>query len=266
MNRSYNSQKFLQKKKRIKKIRFWLLTILFVSFIIAFFYWMRRPELNIEKIIIENNDFVKTDEIKLKVFDILNKDFFYLIPKSNALFLPRKEIQNKLKYFYPQIEKIDFDLISFKELKIQIFEYKPKILGQDIINKKFFINSNGVAFMEEPLLHSYLDLFVLEFPREVSIKDGVIEPEFLSNLVSFSKKLEELNIKLEKIQNIENGVYYLKSIYGFDIMINNTDNLELIFDNLKTVLENEVIKPEDFDNIGYIDLRFGNKVFYKLKN
>jgi len=38
-----------------------------------------------------------------------------------------------------------------------------------------------------------------------------------------------------------------------------------VLDNLKVVLKSETFKNEDAGNIEYIDLRFGNKVYFKLK-
>ena len=38
-----------------------------------------------------------------------------------------------------------------------------------------------------------------------------------------------------------------------------------VLGNLKVVLESETFKDEDRGDIEYIDLRFGNKVYFKLK-
>jgi hypothetical protein len=47
------------------------------------------------------------------------------------------------------------------------------------------------------------------------------------------------------------------------LILNVKDDYSRVFSVLKTVLENEIKdKAKDID---YIDLRFGNKVFYKYK-
>ncbi len=66
--------------------------------------------------------------------------------------------------------------------------------------------------------------------------------------------------------NSENE-YHLLLPNGGKIIFNKKDKLEDINSNLESFLNDQPnIKVSDFlTNISYIDMRFGNKIFYKLK-
>lgn len=264
MNKAFNSKKFLEKKKRAKKIKRWIFIIFVIILIVGFFYWMRHPNLNVEQINISKNNFSKTEKIKENILNTLKGNKFLLIPKTNALFLPREEIQNNIKKEFLEIEKAKIDLKGFKEINIEILEYKPEIILKNE-DGSFFVNKEGNVFMEEPFLHTYSDLVVLENDKEISLGQNIIDGKFLSDLKDFIFKLKSLDINSKIVKNPEQDVYRLKTGRDFEIVISSADDLNFAYENVKTILDDGALKKEDLNLVDYIDLRFGNKVFYKLK-
>jgi cell division septal protein FtsQ len=265
MNKSYNSKKFLQKKKRMQKIRIWAFCILILILIFSFFYFMRHPKILVDNIVIENNVFISSESLSVNISNIIDDYYFYLIPKSNVFFIPRKEIQTILKNENPALESLEIDVKGFRELNIKIKEYEPQILVSDIKDKKYFVNIEGLVFMEEPLIYSYKDLVVLNTDLEnIEIRMQAVEPEFLGNLKNFINSLKNIDVIVVSIKNVEENIYNLKTQKGFSLRITSSDDLNVSFENLKTVLLNKVIDESDLTATDYIDLRFGNKVFYKI--
>lgn len=264
MNKKYNSKKLLAKKKRAKKIKRWFFVIFILILIIGFFYWMRHPSMNIDKIEIVKNSFSKSENIEASVHKVLEGNEFFLIPKTNALFLPRKEAERELKEIYPEISEIDIDLKGTKQIEVEIFEYEPEAIL--ISNSgKYFINEEGRVFLEEPMLHSRDDLLSIEKEIEVSLGDNVIDKKFLNDLNLFVQKLKDIDIKVKIARNPEEDVYRLETGRGFEIVISSVDDLSDAVSNIQAILEKGALSKEDLDFVDYIDLRFGNKVFYKLK-
>jgi hypothetical protein len=274
MNRSYNSKKLLQRKKRNKKIKIWCFSILILVLIVGFFYWMRHSSLNVEKIRVVKNTFSKSEKLEASVSQALDGNVFLLIPKTNAFLLPRHEAEVKLKEEYPEIEKIDIDLKGLKEIEVEIFEYEPVLIlaredpastSSGMTRQGYFVNKEGNVFLEEPVLHSHDSLLEYKNENEVSVGDNVIDKGFLGNLNKFVEKLKELEINVSQFSNPEEEVFRLETDKTFEIVISLNDDLDSAFENVKTILENGALKKEDLDLVDYIDLRFGNKVFYKLK-
>ena len=243
-----------------------ILLILFVLMSMSiFFYWMRHSSLNIRKIDVVENSLSKTSSLEANVSNSLNGNIFFFIPKTNALFFPRFEVQENLKKSFPEIAAIDIDLKGLHEIEVEIEEYEPKII-LETKNGTFFVNEFGDIFMKTPLLHSYDDLFVFSTEEDdLDIRSNFVDPEFLKSMISFLTNLESINIKVFGLDYRNEDVYYVMTDLGFEILVASTDNLEESFKNIKSIIENGALSEEDLNSVEYIDLRFGNKVFYKFK-
>jgi cell division septal protein FtsQ len=265
MQRKYTSSKLIQRKRRIKKIKITLYVILFLSLIFGFFYAMKHPKLNVSVIDIVDNTFSNTSKLEARVSSSLDGNVFFFIPKTNALFLPRFEIEESIKEEAPEISTIDIDLKGFNNIEVSINEFEPKLL-LEVKDKNYFVNEFGDVFMEAPLLHSHDDLLsFFNDLEEVEIRDNVIDADFLRSINLFSEKLNNLDIRVHGVSHEGEDVYYIKTDLGFDILVSSQDNLEISFENIKTILENGTLSREQLPDVNYIDLRFGNKVFYKLR-
>jgi hypothetical protein len=265
MNKTYNSKKFLQKKKRMQKIRIWAFCILILILFFSFFYFMQQPKVLVNEIMVENNVFISSESISEQVRGIIEGKYFYIIPKNNAFFLPRNTIKTVLKNKNPALESSEINLKGLNQINITIQEYEPEILVANASNKKYFVNKEGIIFMEEPLIYSYGDLVILNTDLEnIELRSQALNSEFLGNLKNFINSLKNIDVIVLSVKNVEENIFNLKTQKGFSLRITSADDLNVSFENLKTVLLNKVIDETDLTATDYIDLRFGNKVFYKI--
>jgi len=93
-----------------------------------------------------------------------------------------------------------------------------------------------------------------------SLGNQFLSPEYFKELTVFmselGKTLEPLSVNLN-----EQGVIEIKSENGSRILFNQNDSLEKVFQNIQTLLSDKEFPP--LDSLDYVDLRYGNKVFYK---
>lgn len=262
---SYSSTKIINKKRKKKKLKVILFFLGLILLLFGFVYWVRNPNFNINKISIIKNNFAHAENIEASVQDSLKGKILFFIPKTNVLFVPKQETKRKIKQEFPEIENIDISLKSSKEIEVKISEYEPKVIW--IVNeKRYFVNKEGNIFMAEPILHSYDELPVIEdLTREVKIGDNVIASDFLMKLLTFVENLKTLDLEIYKIRIPDQEVFYLSTMKGFEILVGKNDDLEAVFENIGTIIDDGALDKENLSLIDYIDLRFGNKVFYKLK-
>jgi len=266
MDKTFNSKRLLNKKKKMKKWKYWVFSIFFAVLLFGFVYWMRDPVFNVSKIEILKNHFSKTEKIQASVISALDGNMFLFIPKTNALILPRSETEKKIKEEYPEIESVDINLKGLNDIEVEISEYEPKLIWSNKNGDKYFVNKEGKTFLKEPVLHSYDNLIKIETNQEVSdLGVSVIDPNFLSNLDTFVNKLKEIDVVVDRVVHSGEDVYYLNVKKSFKILISSQDDLSLSFENIQTILEGGALDKEKLNLIDYIDLRFGNKVFYKFK-
>ncbi len=112
------------------------------------------------------------------------------------------------------------------------------------------------------------DLKEVESERVENWPIGVnyIEAELFKNIQIFVGLINDnLNIKTIYIKTEDFESFQIRSTTGPFIWISKFDNPERIFSNLKTVMENEEINKAQFKNLEYVDLRFDNRIYYKIK-
>ena len=93
-------------------------------------------------------------------------------------------------------------------------------------------------------------------------KEMIPETEF-QKLRSFKELLAKNDINVAKIILQDEAIYEVYSKEGWYILLNAKNEPNPSFNNLKLVLDTQI--KEKRLKLEYIDLRFGKKVFYKLK-
>lgn len=264
---SYNTSTFQKKKKRLFYIKLTFFVILLFALLYGLIYAVRHPNFNIQTIEVSGNTFTKTSNIESRVQEIMGEKLFFFLPKTSILLLPRFEIKETLKSENTSIYQIQLNVDGLNHLIIKIEEHEPDLLVCKTGSSDcYFVNKESEIFLKEPLLHDFDDLQKIYVEEDdFTIGKKVFTEEFIISFVKFVEDLKMLNIKVERTTEDEDGVFYLETENGFDVVINVFDNLSSAADNLKTVFEKDAIDAQAQEQIDYIDLRFGNKVFYRLK-
>lgn len=130
----------------------------------------------------------------------------------------------------------------------------------------YFVNQSGLIFIEEPKDHEY------DLPKLHNIVSGnpigqiYVSSDFFKIIQEFKNTLEtNLDVHLAEVFTEDEITYKFLMKEGPYLLIDSTDDFVSVADNLATLIEQDAINRPQFSNIQYIDLRFGNRIFYKLK-
>ncbi len=253
----FHSPRLVKRKKKIFQLKLSLSVLVLVFGILLVSSLSQLHFLNIKKIIFEGNEFTKTS----KLFDITEGEmkgkYFLLFSKRNFLLYPKKEIEEKILDEFPRIKSINFDL-GLKEINIFVEERKPFALWcEKGIANCFLIDDNSYIFAKslgDNYFRYYKELGEGDFLRK-----NVFEIEKFVNIKSFVKFINGLALNPYKLVYLESQseIYFND---GSKIIFGNDQDVKEITNNLQSILD-----MEDFnlESVEYIDLRFGNKVFYK---
>lgn len=264
----YHSSKFAQRRKRILIWRISLLIIFIVSIIGGTSYWSCHSSVNISNIIIEGNHFIEKEEISNKINELMVGNYFLGYSRSNFLFFPRGEIKEKIKKEYSVLKDLKLKLSGINTLKIELEEYQPQAFWcQKTENREcYLVNSEGVLFLKEPLINDYQFIELYGFIIDsYPIGKQYISADFFQSLLKFTELLSRLEIETKKIETEDNYNFTLITAVSTKIFFDVEDNILDIYDNLQTIIDQDAINKVQFANIDYIDLRFDNRVFYKIR-
>ena len=257
----------LKKKRFINKLTFLFLIPLFIFVsLIALFY---VPYFRIKKISIEGNSSIDSAKIMADVSNYLTGKNFKIFPRDNFFIMPKKEFIDSLLKEFPRLKTVSLiknfpNSISLKVTERNneaLFCFKNKDEGCA------FIDQDGFVFDKAPYFSAGVYLtFLEEATTTWKLDFQVISEEQFKKIIDFKNLLTEENPpiggKILQIIIKKEGIYELQTNEGWSILLNEKNDSQLTYQNLKTTLDQ--IK-EKRRNLDYIDLRFGNKVFYKFK-
>ena len=282
-NRSISNSPHLQELKKKKetilrkKIIFFVLSIIILF--VGFVFLSRIKNLNINNIEISGNKIIENKDIENIVNQNISGYYFWFLPKTNFLFYPNKKIKQDLTDNFKRIKNVSIQNKDFENLQINIEEREAKYIwcGEKLPDEISSLDNkpenNQCSFMDES---GYVFDSAPYFSDNVYLKIfGEINKEIFPKIILFIENIKQNKIKPIAMffKNDGDVEIYLNSdkilVNAPKIIFKNNSNFEKILNNLETALDTEPLKTnfnKKYASLLYIDLRFGNKVYYKFAN
>jgi cell division septal protein FtsQ len=257
-----------QKLFKRSKFKYYRKSIIWVSFLIIILYgtsfWSNHQSLEVKDVEVVGNRFAEENQI-LNIFnEEIKGKYLFLIPKDNHFFIPEKVIIEKIKKIY-SVDNVLINKSEVGKVSIEIIEHQP--IAYYCLEKCYFLNNRGLLFVEAPEV--YFD-DVIEIEGETNFEGEIIGQYFTDSDV-FENMIEKINlldneeIDINKMSTEDFETFTLYTVGGPTLLVERQDTPQVVIENLKSALAQESIHEVQFNNIDYIDLRFEDKVFYKLK-
>jgi cell division septal protein FtsQ len=265
-------------KKRRRKL-FWRIILIVVAVLIVlgiFLYTIWRPALLISTITVEGVKFGNETLITQTVREVISGKYLYVLPKRNALLLPRRAIARALTEHEKAIDEIDLDLSGLTGLVVQVKEHQPfsrwcrtVVVNEQVVKSSecYMMTADGYIFANDQPQPERLafdirwyGLLDTDTPRG---QQFIIDPP-LSEWQQLVSSLATMSLETDSITARGNGEYEATFTTGQRILVNNKQSLERSLSNLRTVLQERARGSQATTTpFEYVDLRFGSKVYVK---
>lgn len=266
------SPEFHKKKQRERWIKISAVILFLLIFIATPIYLFRMDRFLISNIELTGNSVTKYEDVAQIVSADLMGNYLFIFPKSNALIYPKNKIKEDLLRSIPRLSEVNVTLVNPKSLNIEISERAPAGLyctnDKENLTQCYFMDEKGYIFSRAPSFSGDVYFIYLSDPViEDPIGKNYLTSEEFQELPLLVNSLKVINIPIRSLTTTANE-YYLELLGGGKIIISKKDSLKEVASNLESFLNDQSITraPGFLDNVSYIDMRFGNKVFYKLKN
>jgi hypothetical protein len=270
--KALHSPEFHTKKKEERRSRFWIVLIVVLVLVGAVVLVLRLRSLQVTNIEVLGASASRTEEVTHSIETALVGNYLWLIPHRNTLLLPRKKILAQVVTDTPRINSVQLNLTDLNTLTISIEERLP--YGLYCLNHTDFIQSNcyfldqdGFIFARSPAFSGYV-YFIYSRPMEGEpLRQYFLPPTEFAKLRTFVEGAKTLNIESRALE-IEGDKYVLVLSGDARIIWNSNSEPEKVLSNLEAFLTSDIVAgdKEFFNQLQYIDLTVGNKVFYKLNN
>lgn len=181
----------------------------------------------------------------------------FIFPRDKILSFPQSEMKVSIRKILPNSDTVTIHPYSFHTLSVVIIPYTPIFRMADGKG----VDKRGIIYREQNDISS-LPLLTLA----TTTRDGV----FLSGLSVFAQKVGAVIFPVGEIKiNALRDVYIYPIVGSSTIILSGEADLKKEWSTLVSALDTNPLKSMLKDGVRkleYIDLRFGNKVFYKFTN
>lgn len=270
-SRTLQSARYVQKKRRKMIVTASVATVsVLVVFVIAILI-LRLPFLKITAINVSGAKTVDIELVKKITQTELDGNYMYLIPKQSIFFYPKRSIREKLINDVSKIEDMRINVINMSLLNIDITERGPSV-----------IICEGYREDSDDSKCSYADQNAITYEKIASSTMNATLFKYYANAPIEIKRFNELQKFVSDIKKA--GIVAYAMLIGeegsFELYIENMDksSATVYFDdrtsfdktrsNLLIFWQNVMSKKiglSEIPNFEYINLRFGNNVFYLVK-
>lgn len=262
------SPRLLKKKRQRIIMRSVLISLGMLAVIIVPVLLLKLSFWNIQNISVIGNGAVSEDSIRDIARNEIQGSYIHLYPKSNILLFPKSRIEQAILSKFSRISDVKVTLKSLKEIEVSVVEQKPSALWCiDMHASCFFLNSDGFIFDTSPQFTDNVFVVYTGNIKDNPIGQRYVSADEFSKLDTLVHQILSLNLKVVSVDALPDNDYAFMLSTGETIFITTRQSTDVTFSNLESVLSDPKLQLRKGDGLSVlsIDLRFGNKVFYKQK-
>ena len=278
-------EEYLRKKRNKKIIRWVIVTLLFVSITGLISYISHRGRIRIANVELSGGILVTRQEVELKSLDFMQGSYLFLFPKNSAFWYPKNKLENYLKENFKRIDTINISRKDFQTISVDITERKPVAMWCDKLPSDnlgytspdlmedgslqencYFMDQNSTIFAPAPEFSgdAYFKYYGIVSSDPIG-KEYIASTTEFADLANFVSVAKTLGIHPLYLSAKDSGDFSLFIAGGGQIYFDVKEPLSKVSQNLASLLGAPALKVNGNISVEYIDLRFGNKLFYKLK-
>lgn len=243
-------------KSSNKKYKFFfrlISVLLLIGFLVLLYWFVYGSFWKINNIEIVDAKHTNTEALKTDVYNISQTKKFLIIPNNHILFLSKKQIINHIINTYPSVESVVIDKTKDRDIVLSIKDRIP--MGVWCDDNCFFFDDQGVLFKKSfdftgSIFATWTSISSssLQFQDKALCLDICIDKKFVDFLSK--NKIKKISMSGDDLSMDTEYGFYIKALNNASSTIK---NMNIFNDKYK----------DDLKSLEYVDVRFGDKIFYK---
>lgn len=226
----------------------------------------------IQSVKIAGTETLPEDSIQSLIKNNLAGAYFFLIPRDSVFFYPKQKIEQDVIDAYPQVQTFSISLSNLTTLSGTLSErHQVGVWCKEGGADCYFVDEGGFLYERAPQISGNVYFTysgdLSSGTSTAALRGSFLDPASFAKLNAFLKTLKDQNlftpISFTKTAKDEGD---LATSEGVVLRINVTTDSSVILANLASALGGTSLQdPKVRSRLEYIDLRFENKMYYKLK-
>ena len=280
----------LRARRRRRALVLSLLLVALLAVIGGGLLWaLRQSALRVSSVLVAGEKTVASSTIEAEVRESLTGNYFWFMPKDSILLYPRRYIERNLQERHPTFRSVIVHAESLSSISVAVEERFPTALwclpavpahlsaqagagqaggsSKDMPTPCIFLDDEGVAYALAPEFSgsAYVRYFGA-LPQDGELLPAqFISKESFRSLSAFVAALGEKTGGVESVAVEENGDVQAFYKDGFVLKFSLKDDTGVVFQHFTLGLASEAFQGRQLSDFQYLDLRFGDKLYYKLR-
>ncbi|MFC1615006.1 cell division protein FtsQ/DivIB [Patescibacteria group bacterium] len=251
-----------------RKMGFIFVGLLFITGILA---WQSGNEKAlISEINISGNEVTNEKDIRKITQREMSGKYGWLFHRDNIFIYPKRNIEKELFALDKRIQEINIYRDSLTGIAIEVSERKPRYVWcesaheEEVADNCFFLDDEGYIFAKAPQFSGsvFFEFYGTRDFADNPLGNTFFEKSEFEKFVALKNEMERFNFEPVAFMEKEKGDFNILLKDGVNIMFNKNQDIDVQLENLNSVAETINSSNKQLE---YVDLRFGNKVFYKFK-
>jgi hypothetical protein len=261
-----------KRKRRIFLLKSFAVLTLVALCIIGLAWLSQAKAITIQNIVVEGNSGVTSYDIEEVVHKHIEGKFALLFSKNNRFLYSKNKITDEISLLFTQIENVDLE-VEGTDLHVRVKERTPRytwcsgVPQTDNKDDCYFLDERGFIFSEAPVFsgNAYVAFYGL-ITGEKPIGSTYLNKDTFENINKFIEFLHGKKIHPYALLASTNGTLEVFFDRGTKMILKSDQDIASLISNIDLVMtDTTVFSDAQRPNLEYIDMRFGNKLYYKLK-
>ncbi len=226
------------------------------------------PQISIASVKIDGAMTISARDIEEHVRAKIAGRYAFLFPKKNIFLYPQEGIEKSLLSSFPTMKTVDVGFKNFRTIHVTVTERGPHALwcgvSRTVSVPCHLLDKEGVVYARAPEFSGavYLTYFG-ELSSSSPIGAALLEKDAFQSLAALVAELAHEHKALSvEITGKDASVLFDDD---FTLLLSLDNTPENILSRLSAIRGAPPLQGKPFSVLSYIDLRFGNKVYFKLK-
>lgn len=261
-----------QRKFSREKLRIMIVSIGFIVFLAACISAVRLSYFQIQEIRVSGGGTEQdAQELRAAIGDLLSGSYAMVIPRRFIFGMGGQNLEQRLLATLPRFETISVTkrfphTLSVSYTKRTFFALLCNDAAKIDIHSCGYVDRTGFVYEDAPEASGSLILKIHSDLATVKVGTPAIDEATIKQMMLFGEDMQRIaGLRLTAYELTSQAPDELRVHVadGFTLIVKKEDNPETVLKILRTVLDQEI--KDRRSKLDYIDLRLGNKVFFKLR-
>lgn len=239
---------------------------------------------HIDRVEITGTQAVDSDDVLVHIGELLQGHYYYTYSRSNSYLFPADQIEARILAEFPRIGRVHASRIDDHRIAVDVVERKPFALWCGEVKTPeqvpcYFIDDTGFVFAHAPVFSPgvYLEIYgaLIGAGADDAVR-GYLSDRTMSWIYEVYKELTQELGGVLSMSVTTDGEYRIvfkdstlyPNLVGTEVRVKQDIQPKILVKNLAKALQTQFPRganeagKEDSRPLYYIDMRFGNKIFF----